>query len=182
MDLHAAHRRHRRTCRRHYPSALLSPSLDKDGLLTQAGSETFWDRSTLYALRGVYAVGATEKATEFMKKYSATRLLGDHVPYAIEAWPEGNQRHLSAESGLYARIITEAMFGIRPTGFKSFTLTPRLPKDWEFMNLRRIHAFDTCFDIEVNRLAGGKLEVILTHGAKSKKYTIKDGQTLKIRL
>ena len=163
--------------------ALFSPRLwTKDGLLTQAGSETFWDRSTLYALRGVYAVGATEKATEFMKKYSATRLLGDHVPYAIEAWPEGNQRHLSAESGLYARIITEGMFGIRPTGFKSFTLTPRLPKDWEFMNLRRIHAFDACFDIEVNRLAGGKLEVILIHGAKSKKYTIKDGQTLKIRL
>ena len=163
--------------------ALFSPRLwTKDGLLTQAGSETFWDRSTLYALRGVYAVGATEKATEFMKKYSATRLLGDHVPYAIEAWPEGNQRHLSAESGLYARIITEGMFGIRPTGFKGFTLTPRLPQEWNFMNLRRIHAFDTCFDIEVNRLAGGKLEVILTYGAKSKKYTIKDGQTLKIRL
>ena len=163
--------------------ALFSPRLwTKDGLLTQAGSETFWDRSTLYALRGVYAVGATEKATEFMKKYSATRLLGDHVPYAIEAWPEGNQRHLSAESGLYARIITEGMFGIRPTGFKSFTLTPRLPKDWEFMNLRRIHAFDTCFDIEVNRLANGKLEVILIHGAKSKKYTIKDGESVKLKL
>ena len=163
--------------------ALFSPRLwTKDGLLTQAGSETVWDRSTLYALRGVYAVGATEKATEFMKKYSATRLLGDHVPYAIEAWPEGNQRHLSAESGLYARIITEGMFGIRPTGFKSFTLTPRLPKDWEFMNLRRIYAFDACFDIEVNRLAGGKLEVILTYGAKSKKYTIKDGESVKLKL
>lgn len=161
--------------------ALFSPRLwTKDGLLTQAGSETFWDRSTLYALRGVYAVGATEKATEFMKKYSATRLLGDHVPYAIEAWPEGSQRHLSAESGLYARIITEGMFGIRPTGFKSFTLTPRLPKDWEYMNLKRIHAFDTCFDIEVKRLANGKLEVTLVQGAKSKKYTIKDGDSVKM--
>ena len=163
--------------------ALFSPRLwTKDGLLTQAGSETFWDRSTLYALRGVYAVGATEKATEFMKKYSATRLLGDHVPYAIEAWPEGSQRHLSAESALYARIITEGMFGIRPTGFKKFTLTPRLPKDWSFMNLKNIHAFDTCFDVEVKRLDNGKLEVLITHGAKSKKYTIKEGGTLKIRL
>ena len=163
--------------------ALFSPRLwTKDGLLTQAGSETFWDRSTLYALRGVYAVGATEKATEFMKKYSATRLLGDHVPYAIEAWPEGSQRHLSAESALYARIITEGMFGIRPTGFKNFTLTPRLPKDWEFMNLKNIHAFDACFDVEVKRMDHGKLEVVLINGAKSKKYAIKEGQTLNIRL
>lgn len=163
--------------------ALFSPRLwTKDGLLTQAGSETFWDRSTLYALRGVYAVGATEKATEFMKKYSATRLLGDHVPYAIEAWPEGSQRHLSAESALYARIITEGMFGIRPTGFKSFTLTPRLPQEWNYMNLKDIHAFDTCFDIEVKRMGNGKLQVLLTNGAKSKKYLIKEGQTIKMKL
>lgn len=163
--------------------ALFSPRLwTKDGLLTQAGSETFWDRSTLYALRGVYAVGATEKATEFMKKYSATRLLGDHVPYAIEAWPEGSQRHLSAESGLYARIITEGMFGIRPTGFKSFTLTPRLPNDWSFMNLKSIHAFDTCFDVEVKRLDNGKLEVLINQGEKSKKHVVKEGQTLSIKL
>ena len=163
--------------------ALFSPRLwTKDGLLTQAGSETFWDRSTLYALRGVYAVGATEKATEFMKKYSATRLLGDHVPYAIEAWPEGSQRHLSAESALYARIITEGIFGIRPTGFKSFTLTPRLPKDWPFMNLKNIHAFDACFDVEVKRLDNGKLEVLVKNGVKNKRYTIKEGSTLKIQL
>ena len=164
-------------------NALFSPRLwTKDGLLTQAGSKTFWDRSTLYALRGVYAVGATEKATEFMKKYSATRLLGDHVPYAIEAWPEGSQRHLSAESGLYARIITEGMFGIRPTGFKSFTLTPRLPKDWDFMNLKDIHAFDTCFNIQVNRLENGKLQVIISNNGKDKKHIIKDGQSMKVKL
>ena len=41
-------------------NALFSPRLwTENGLLTQAGSETFWDRSTLYALRGVYACGAT---------------------------------------------------------------------------------------------------------------------------
>lgn len=43
-------------------NALFSPRLwTENGLLTQAGSDTFWDRSTLYALRGVYAVGETEK-------------------------------------------------------------------------------------------------------------------------
>mgnify|MGYP002168054256 FL=1 len=68
--------------------ALFSPRLwTENGLLTQAGSETFWDRSTLYALRGVYACGETEKATEYLKFYSGQRLLGEHIPYAIEAWP-----------------------------------------------------------------------------------------------
>lgn len=110
--------------------ALFSERLwTENGLLTQAGSETFWDRSTLYALRGVYSVGETERATEYLHRYSETRLLGNHVPYAIEAWPEGNQRHLSAESGLYGRIITEGLFGIRPVGFKAFTLTPHLPQN-----------------------------------------------------
>jgi cellobiose phosphorylase len=117
-----------------------------------------------------------------MKKYSATRLLGDHVPYAIEAWPEGSQRHLSAESALYARIITEGIFGIRPTGFKSFTLTPRLPQEWPQMSLKKIGAFNAFFDIDIKRLANGKLEVTVTNGTKNKKYVIKEGQDIKVRL
>lgn len=56
--------------------ALFSPRLwTENGLLTQAGSNTFWDRSTLYALRGVYAAGETEKATDYLHRYSAVRLL-----------------------------------------------------------------------------------------------------------
>lgn len=77
--------------------------------MTQAGTDTFWDRSTLYALRGVYSAGARERAMEHMAYYSQQRLLGEHVPYPIEAWPEGNQRHLSAESALYCRIVTEGI-------------------------------------------------------------------------
>lgn len=128
-------------------NALFSPRLWTDnGLLTQAGSETFWDRSTLYALRGVYAAGETEKATEYLKFYSNQRLLGDHVPYAIEAWPEGNQRHLSAESGLYCRIITEGLFGIRPSGFDSFVLTPHMPDEWNEISLSNIRAFGNDLD------------------------------------
>lgn len=69
--------------------ALFSPRLwSKDGLLTQAGTDTFWDRSTLYALRGVYSAGARERAMEHMAYYSQQRLLGEHVPYPIEAWPK----------------------------------------------------------------------------------------------
>ena len=108
--------------------ALFSPRLwTADGLATEAGDKTFWDRSTLYGLRGVFAAGATEKALEYLTYYSKRRLLGDHVPYPVEAYPEGNQRHLSAESALYCRVYTEGMFGLRPTGFDSFLLTPRLP-------------------------------------------------------
>lgn len=164
-------------------AALFSPRLwTENGLLTQAGSETFWDRSTLYALRGVYAAGETEKATEYLKFYSAQRLLGEHVPYAIEAWPEGNQRHLSAESGLYCRIITEGMFGIRPTGFRSFTMTPRLPAEWDHISLKSVRAFGSDFDISVVR-DGEKLAVSVTSGKKVVlKKTIKEGQTLTVSL
>lgn len=163
--------------------ALFSPRLwTENGLLTQAGSETFWDRSTLYALRGVYACGETEKATEYLKFYSGQRLLGEHVPYAIEAWPEGNQRHLSAESGLYCRIITEGMFGIRPAGFKSFILTPRLPAEWNQMSLHKIQAFGSSFDVEIQR-AGEKLQVtVLNQGKVCVKKTIKEGDGLMVKL
>ena len=163
--------------------ALFSPRLwTKDGLLTQAGSETYWDRSTLYALRGVFACGETEKATSYLKYYSTLRLLGEHVPYAIEAWPEGNQRHLSAESGLYCRIITEGMFGIRPTGLHSFTVQPRLPKDWNEMSLRKIQAFDNTFDIEVHR-SGSKIEVKVTSADKTVlKRKIGEGEQITVNL
>ena len=163
--------------------ALFSPRLwTENGMLTQAGSQTFWDRSTLYALRGVYAAGEPDKATEFLHFYSNARLLGEHVPYAIEAWPEGSQRHLSAESGLYARIITEGLFGIRPTGFRSFDLTPQLPASWNEMTLRRIRAFGSCFDIRVSRQAQGKVLVTLTDGTRSQTYKAKAGETLHLKL
>ena len=133
-------------------AALFSPKLwTDDGLATEAGKETFWDRATLYALRGVFAAGVTETAMNYLKYYSERRLLGEHVPYPVEAWPEGNQRHLSAESALYCRIITEGLFGIRPTGLHSFECVPHLPKSWNFMALRNVCAFGSKFDIVIKR-------------------------------
>lgn len=147
--------------------ALYSPRLwTKDGMLTQAGSETFWDRSTLYALRGALMAGDTERTLGFLQYYSRTRLLGTHVPYAIEAWPEGNQRHLSAESALYARIITEGLFGIRPTGLHSFTISPRLPKAWPEMCLRHIRMCGDDFDLRVYRDSKQRVRVQLIKDAK----------------
>ncbi len=147
--------------------ALFSSRLwTENGLLTAAGDKTFWDRSTLYALRGVFMSGETEKAMEYMKRYSATRLLGAHVPYAVEAWPEGGQRHLSAESALYGRIVTEGVFGMRPTGLRSFSMVPRLPQEWDHMALRKIKAFGSDFDIEVIRKTGNKLQVTVKKNGK----------------
>lgn len=123
-------------------AALLSPQLwSANGLLSEAGSKTYWDRSTLYAFRGLMKMGELDKVLPYFRYYSNMRLLGEHVPYAIEAWPEGNQRHLSAESALYARTIVEGLFGIEATGLRSFTMTPRLPKAWPKMALKNIRAF-----------------------------------------
>lgn len=161
-------------------AALYSPKLlTVDGLLTAEGDVTFWDRSTLYALRGAYVAGAADQATKQLLDYSKRRLLGTHVPYPIEAWPEGSQRHLSAESGLYCRIITEGLFGIRPTGFNSFNLTIQLPTAWNEMALRHVKAFGGDFDIEVKRKSEIQAEVFIKNAGKTKKYTVKIGQELK---
>jgi hypothetical protein len=164
-------------------AALFSPRLwTEDGLASLAGNKTFWDRSTLYGLRGAFAAGETEKALTFLTYFSRRRLLGEHVPYAVEAYPEGNQRHLSAESGLYCRIYTEGMFGMRPTGFNSFKCTPRLPVAWDKMALRNIHSFGHVFDMEVARVGTGKLVIAIKSDGKEKKYSIREGATREIRL
>ena len=152
-------------------AALTSPKLlTDDGLLTQEGSETFWDRSTLYSLRGIYIAGDVQTANPFMHHYSEHRLLGTHVPYPIEAWPEGSQRHLSAESGLYCRAVVEGMFGLRPTGLRSFTVSPRLAEGWDTMALRHVRAFGADFDIEVVR-NGAKTDITVTDHATGRRQT-----------
>ena len=165
-------------------AALFSDKLwTPDGLRTEEGSKTFWDRSTLYALRGVFAAGATEQALDHLRRYSQARLLGEHVPYPIEAWPEGSQRHLSAESGLYCRVYVEGLFGVRPTGFDSFETTPRLPKAWNSAALRRVRAFGRTFDLVVSRGDDETLDVeISVLGGASVKRRIADGATLDVVL
>ena len=137
--------------------ALFSPRLwTKDGLATEAGKPDFWDRSTLYALRGVFAAGDTDRALERLSAYTHRRLLGEHVPYAVEAYPEGGQAHLSAESALYCRIFVEGMFGIRPTALDAFAMTPRLPgRRGIAWRCAKVHAFGRVFDVEVARDGSG---------------------------
>ena len=165
-------------------SALLGPELlTDDGLLTEQGSTTFWDRSTLYALRGIYNAGESDQATDLLHRYSQRRLLGDHVPYPIEAWPEGSQRHLSAESGLYCRAVTEGLFGIRPTGLKSFDLTPSIPTTWDRMALRQVQAFGDDFDIVIQRISASRLRIDVTpHKGTPLSFLIRPGATVRIAL
>ena len=161
--------------------ALFSPGLwTDDGLASLSGDKTFWDRSTLYALRGVFAAGETSKGLKFLKYYSARRLLGNHVPYPVEAYPEGNQRHLSAESALYCRIYLEGIFGIRPTGLNSFKITPHLPADWEYMRLKRVHGFQKTFDVEVERNEADIKLTILINGNIFFEKIIKNGDSTEI--
>lgn len=164
--------------------ALFSSHLwTSDGLLSESGSKTFWDRSLLYAFRGFFNAGATDTTLKYLNSYSSKRLLGEHVPYAIEAWPEGDQRHLSAESGLYCRAITEGLFGLQPVGFNKFTVNPKLPAKWNEMSLNHIKAFNNDFNIMVRRVRDktkitvqqqdGKIQAILWDERSPVEITLK---------
>ena len=163
--------------------ALLSDSLwSENGILTQAGDSVYWDRATLIALRGILKAGETNIGMKYLEYYTKKRLLGDHVPYAVEAWPEGNQAQLSAESGLYCRTIIEGLFGITPTGLSSFTCAPRLPKGWNFMKLEKIKAFQTTFDIDVQRNDNHEWVSVYNKGKLMRKFNWDGIKTLQINL
>ena len=151
--------------------ALLSPWLwTRNGILTAAGDSTFWDRSTLYAFRGLFYAGATDTCNRYFSYYSRMRLLGEHVPYPVEAWPEGDQRHLSAESALYCRVVTEGLFGIDPLGLGKFSLMPRLPAGWGSMSLEHMQAFGGDWNI----LVRGR-HVVVTRSGRVVKDIFWDG-------
>ncbi len=56
--------------------ALFEQLWTPDGLLVEKGLNIFWDRATLYALRGVFKAGATELALKKLKDYSRQRPRG----------------------------------------------------------------------------------------------------------
>lgn len=115
----------------------------------------FWDRATLYALRGALKVGATKLAMEKLTQYSTKRLLGDHVPYPVEAYPENNMKHLSAESALYCRIFVEGLLGLEPDGFGQFTFRPNMPAGWNRWQMQGIFLGGKAYDVELERTAEG---------------------------
>ena len=144
-------------------AAITSPYLYSEaGQLSEEGTNVAWDRSTLYGLRGMYraAVILSENdpaegkdlrkiATDYLVDYCEKRLIGDHVPYAIEAYPEGGKRHLSAESALFCQIITEGILAVQPLSFTSFSFNTVIPEGLPRFILTNIHAFGETFDLAI---------------------------------
>ncbi|RDY57650.1 six-hairpin glycosidase-like protein [Flagellimonas nanhaiensis] len=138
--------------------ALFNKLWTKDGILVELNTDKtddtnilFWDRATLYALRGAFKTNGLNIGYSKLKDFSKKRLLGDHVPYVIEAYPENNMRHLSAESALYCRIFTEGILGIEPVGFKEVKIKPQLPEDWDYLTLQDIYVSGVPVDIFLER-------------------------------
>jgi len=132
--------------------AITSPYLMSDaGQLSEEGTNVAWDRSTLYGIRGMFRCGKRNEAWDYMQKYCTQRLIGRHVPYAVEAYPEGGMRHLSAESALFCQIVTEGILAIDPLSFTSFSFVPRLADGMNHLVLSNIHAFGEVFEIAVNK-------------------------------
>lgn len=98
-------------------------------------SDTIWDRSTLYGFRGAFKNGRFGDVWTAFISYCNKRLLGERTPYAIEAWPEGDMRHLSAESALFCRIIPEGMLAIQPESMREFSFIPRIPEGMDHVYL-----------------------------------------------
>ena len=82
-------------------------------LRSTEGEKILWDRSTLYYISTLFRCGYVDLAYTKLFEYSKNRLLGERVPYAVEAFPEFNMRHLSAESALYCRIITDGILDVK---------------------------------------------------------------------
>ena len=123
--------------------------------------DTYWDRVTLMAIRGIFNANNPNLAYDILLKYSEKRLLNNHVPYAIEAFPEGNQAHLSAESALYARIYLEGILGFEPIGFNCFKLHISIPDKVKYISLKNIYYNGRSFSISVHRV-DKQFKVIIT--------------------
>ena len=114
------------------------------------GEKILWDRSALYYIMALFRAGEVETAWEKLKEYSETRLLGDHVPYAVEAYPEGGMRHLSAESGLFCRVFTDGLLNI---GFdeKGYKVKGSLPEEVKRVAVKNMYLNGEYTDLKMER-------------------------------
>lgn len=153
--------------------AMLSQYLwTEEGMLTcersaENTSDTIWDRSTLYGMKCAFLAGAGDRMLKPLADYCHKRLVCDRVPYAVEAYPEGGKRHLSGESALFVRVITEGLFGIMPEGLDSFSFIASLPDGMNRIRLEKIFISGSCYDIEINKNGYNVRENgnIIAHGA-----------------
>lgn len=114
-------------------------------------SDTIWDRATLYGMKGGFLAGDTSRMMEKLLSYCHKRLVCDRVPYAVEAYPEGGKRHLSGESALFARVITEGLFAILPESLTAFSFVPHLPKELPYLHLENLPICGGVYDIYIEK-------------------------------
>lgn len=162
-------------------NALLSDKLwprrlEGADILAESTRPTEWARETYYALRVLFKAGRTEEALDLTRRVVKAQVFGEQGPY-----PDEDAIDMLCPGSLYPRIFTEGMFGIVPTGLKSFSCTPRLPREWPRMALHEIHAFGKAWDLVVERVgdkqkitvnSGGKL-IFSGTGKSGKSYSIK---------
>lgn len=86
-----------------------------------------------------------------LRRYCRKRLLCDRVPYAVEAYPEGDKRQLSGESALFGRIAAEGLLAVQPEGLGTFSFVPSLPADMPHLRLSGVYIGKYCYDIAVER-------------------------------
>ena len=143
--------------------ALLDKLWTENGVLVEYNPDSkrtpvFWDRGTLYAFRGIFKAGSLDKSFERLLAYTHKRLLEDHVPYVVEAYPENNMRHLSAESALYCRIFIEGLLGFEQTGFKSFEITPHMPGGFDSYSIDKMYHAGAEISIKL-KMEGSKIRI-----------------------
>ena len=112
-------------------------------------NRTIWDRSTLYGFKAAFLCGCGSRIMGPLLDYCRKRLLCDRVPYAVEAYPEGEKRHLSGESALFVRVVTEGLLGITPESLTAFSFVPALPEGMPHICLSGLYIVGGCWEIRV---------------------------------
>jgi len=166
--------------------ALLEKLWTSNGVLVEYNPDSkepnvFWDRGTLYALRGTFKAGFFDKSLEKLMEYSNKRLLGSHVPYAIEAYPENNMKHLSAESALFCRLIIEGMLSFEQTAFNSFSIKPQLSEKLNRLNIKNLFIGKNNISIHLN-LQNAKIETkVIVNGVEAFNKMVSSGEKVEIK-
>lgn len=165
--------------------ALLDKLWTSNGILVELNTESkespvFWDRATLYALRGTFKAGFFDKSLEKLDEYSNKRLLGNHVPYAVEAYPENNMKQLSAESALYCRLFIEGMLSFEQTGFNTFSFTPQLSEKLPRLSLKNLHIGDHLFSINLELIDSDVKTKVSMNGVEIIDRKVKCGEKIKV--
>ena len=71
---------------------------------------------------------------------------------------------------------------MRPAALNAFVATPRLPRGWERMALRKVHGFGGVFDLEVTR-EGGKLRLnVVRDGRSVQSVSFEEGGSVRVEI